>query len=55
MTEWPKVATESDKTDQYAVLVPEKLTQYGEVPTGSHVTVWVTAAVPILFIQYFIN
>ena len=57
-TEWLKVATERDLTEKYSVWVPKKLTLYGWVPgvgAGTHITAWVNAAVPRLFIQLLID
>ena len=57
-TEWLKVATERDLTEKYSVWVPKKLTPYGGVPevaTGAHITAWVNAAEPQLFIQLLID
>ena len=57
-TEWLKVATERDLTDKYSVRVTKKLTPYGRVPgvaTGAHISAWVNAAVPRLFIQLLID
>ena len=57
-TEWLKVATERDLTEKYSVLVPKKMTLYGGVPgvaTGAHITAWVNAAVPRLFIHLLID
>ena len=57
-TEWLKVATERDFTEKYSVWVPKKLTPYGGVPgvaTSAHITAWVNAAVPRLFIQLLID
>ena len=57
-TEWLKVATERDMTEKYSVWVAKKLTPYGGVPgvaTGAHITAWVNAAVPRLFIQLLID
>ena len=45
-TEWLKVATERDLTEKYSVWVPKRLTPYGGVATGAHITAWVNAAVP---------
>ena len=53
-TAWLKVATERDLTEKYSVWVPKKLTPYGGEPgveNGAHITAWVNAAVPRLFIQ----
>ena len=55
--EWFKVATERDLTEKYSDWVPKKLTPCGGVPgvvTGAHITAWVHAAVPRLFIQILI-
>ena len=57
-TEWLKVATERDLTEKYSVWVPKKLTPYVGVPgvaTGTHITAWVNAVVPRLFIQLLID
>ena len=59
-TEWLKVATERDLTEKYSVWVSKKLTPYGGVPgvstvTGGHITAWVNAVVPRLFIQLLID
>ena len=57
-TEWLKVATERDSTEKYSVWVPKKMTPYDGVPgvaTGAHITAWVNAAVPRLFIQLLIG
>ena len=57
-TEWLKVATERDLTEKYSVWVPKKLSLYGVMPgvaAGAHITAWVNAAVPRLFIQLLID
>ena len=53
-TEWLKVATERDLTEKFSAWVPKKMTPYSGLPgvaTAAHISAWVNAAVPRLFIQ----
>ena len=45
-TEWPRVASEGDLSEKYAVYVPQNLALYVRAITGSEVIAQVTVTVP---------
>ena len=49
-TEWPRVASEGDKSEKYAVYVPQNLAPYVRAVTGSEVIAQVTVSVPSLLL-----